>query len=128
MFHTSTSQVYLTANLSFVFPFVVLWYETVTSATGRLIEGVLPRLSSPRTMARWVLTATAYMTCLLTNAAALPLGAALMGVVRANYHLAPEWRIPADDGLDPETRRFAKHFLVVAYYMFGTIGYFRTMR
>jgi len=112
--HMALALVYLTAILAAVFPFVVLWYEAITSATGRLIEDGISRLSSPAM--RRLLTAVTCAICLPITAAALPLCSVLLGAVRLNVHLSPDWRIPADDGFDTETRRYLKHFMVLAYY------------
>lgn len=120
---TAFMLVYLTAISAFIFPFVVVWYEAVTSANGYLIDDLIPRLSSPRTAMRRLLTAAAYVICLLTTAVSLPSCSLLLGVVRPNFHLSPDWRIPTDDGLDPETRRYAKHFMVLSYYMLAMIAY-----
>ena len=117
--HLAFTLTYLMAMLNFICPTVVLWYQVVTSATGRFIEDVIPRLSSPRTAMRRVLTTAAYIVCLLTTAASLPFCSVLLGAIRVHKYIAPDWRIPEDDGLDPETRRFAKHYMAVAFYMLG---------
>ena len=123
--HMALALVYLTAIIAFIFPFVAWWYEAVTSANGSFIEDVIPRLSSPAM--RRLLTVAAYVICLPTTAAALPFCSVLLGVVRPNFHLSPDWRIPADDGFDAETRRYLKHFMVLSYYMlFMIAGFFRS--
>ena len=57
----------------------------------------------------------------MLNRTMTPLFALLLAPVRPTKILAPEWRIPIDDGFDEQTRRFVKHWIVFSYYVLGMI-------
>ena len=83
-----------------------------------LIDRFVPRLSSPRTLLRYALTAAAY---LLGVALSICCTVAAGPTVRKlfttpNQLFSPDWKFP-DDGLDAETRRYGKQWLVVTWHL-----------
>ena len=104
---------------------IVFWaYELGASVILHLVERVVPRLTTPATLMRRFLTAVVYLLGFMATAAIVPFGVALrMLLSTPNLILAPAWRFPSDDGLDAETRRFAKQWVVLAHHMVGIAVY-----
>jgi hypothetical protein len=119
--HVCVTLLYLTVMTTFIIPVMSLVYDASTSTTLGVIQDVLPRISSPRTALRKLLTAAAYLAGFVATAAFFPLFSPVLAPVRPTKFLAPEWRIPIDDGFDEQTRRFVKHWIVFSYYVLGMI-------
>ena len=104
---------------------IVFWaYELGASVILHLVERVVPRLTTPATLMRRFITAIVYLLGFMATAAIVPFGVALrMLLSTPNLILAPAWRFPSDDGLDAETRRFAKQWVVLAHHMVGIAVY-----
>ena len=83
-----------------------------------LIDRCVPRLSSPRTLLRYALTAVIYLLGVIISicclAAAGPTVRKL--ITTPNQLFSPDWKFP-DDGLDAETRRYGKQWLVVTWHL-----------
>ena len=122
--HVGVTLLYLAALATCICPLSMLIYRFGTSATFRVIREVLPRLAGPRTALRRLLTAGVHVLGFLLTAACFPFLSLILAPTRPTKFLAPDWRIPTDDGLDEETRRFTKHWIVLGTYMLGMIGHF----
>ena len=99
-------------------PVMVLSFELGAAAVSILIDRFVPRLSSPRTLLRYALTAAAYLLgVVLSICCTVAAGPTVRKVFTTpNQLLSPEWKFP-DDGLDADTRRYGKQWLIVACHL-----------
>jgi len=96
-------------------PLIVGGVELGAAIVTFLTDRFVPRLSSPRTLLRYALTAIAYCFGMLAAAGGPVFGMCLRWVlVTPNQLLFPKWKFP-DDGLDADTRRLAKQWLVLTW-------------
>ena len=96
--------------------------EVGAKLTAYLLDHVIPRWCSPRTLARNALSAAAFLVGTLV----LPLSFPLLVLSRIAFMtphviLAPEWRFPSD-GLDDLTRRFGKQWCVLSYHLLAFVA------
>ena len=83
-----------------------------------LIDRFVPRLSSPRTLLRYALTAAAYLLgVVLSICCTVAAGPTVRKLFTTpNQLFSRDWKFP-DDGLDAETRRYGKQWLVVTWHL-----------
>lgn len=98
-------------------PLIIGGVELGAAIVTFLTDRVVPRLSSPRTLLRYALTATVYLFGMLGSASCVVVGMLTRWIlVTPNQLLFPEWKFP-DDGLDANTRRLAKQWLVLIWHL-----------
>jgi hypothetical protein len=98
-------------------PIVFRGSQIGAAVVHRLVDRIIPKLAAPRTLARRALVAVAYALGAVSAISVIPVIVTVrIGLCTPNQIFAPEWTFP-DDGLDADTRRFAKQWLVLSYHV-----------